>query len=1622
MRLDNEVVPGSVRTESDPISQLRRSGSVKAGDLRINDIYFFIPPESISIIHTEYDQSTFMLREAIPSTVKKGRKKAMINIPVAIDLNDDRMGYSQIARFLIQVRKCPIVTLENEKIRKELLGAGSDLSSSLALLVENVSARVDREFPSLLRIDIQMTWFNHHPYSPNIAYKGQPSEGEPGISKAPTKLFEEFYRYNTEIDGQLINDPSGSSLLIDNSLDFFYKEYRRFPEAIENVASNSQEKSRMSKRQNVRKSNITAALQSEGWIPAAEFYGYDDPDDVFYRWRTIKVPTTALNESGALILEDLSFSLSTNISYLPLQNYSMPTAQFMGGSIAQLRAIIFAAAEYSKDGAPIQSSDLLASLQKILDKSSENRFRFAKYAREDYVMIRHPLAKLLKYKGYTEKRLIKDSVFYQDENNPRVDFDYNDMLPIVVSNRVSKTVEGHPFASRFQADMKETRLREDNDLIRIAGDGEDLSRDSLRQSWIETLKKVEERYQIFGISTEDGPVFQVGSDELNPDREIALRLANAMTNMALVDEELTSVEPMMNSPYFGMDATELRRKAKQKAIAKALSEQDGSNDTFGNAARGIVTTVNSSIDRKIENGGFLNTQGASTMVTDLLKKTTLENNEGWAKKYEQVTQPIRNFNHIPASLSYPDLELPPFRKSPAYYFADLNNTDQYKLNAIKGMNRIAPAVDDAIFKQFQDPQAANNQSPRQLPANGGVSDAGNLASFNGNEKKHGAIHKPSDAQHRAVLAAQAMSLATPMTDSLSKAFPAFKIYLKQDNVLFERELSISDLSARDRREIAQGYRDFSEHFDISNIIDIRIVKDENVPADLMVLRLVSTHKDRVNRLKQEMANNKLQEDFNFEKVWDMITERKEKNSITKIERRLKEAGISEGTRIQARLGYDTNPNDLPVEFNGKIVSVRGRDIIEVVCLGNGEELVQEIKGVNAGEEYSFNSNTPNLISKVLEKSPEVVSFGNINYKSDAGIEIPIFPQFLGGRSVLDNIFAPTLFDSYTQVGVEAIDGASFGLSVSATGIGIATLLGIATAPALAVLGIGAAAGAAIYGGAEVYRGVKRWLFGSPFTIYNKTLWEILQELTLRHPGTIVAVTPYDNRSTIFFGEPNQNYFHRGPTPFEAGIITEDSFFNNTIRETLDDEILELEDTQLLFGIPSPFSAKSNAGTAERQSKRKTIRAKTKKANKLSEADVIMNMQKPYRTYHLVSSEHDIIANDIEVTSRDIANSIQIAFPEDADDGNFDGSQGFSNYELTDDIQADDDIYKEYIKKKVLTFHNAHKDSVDDMPERYAKSILCRELEKVYQGKLTILGRPEMKPHDVCIMRDTYNDIYGPVGVSRVTHVISPHGGWVTDIKPKMMVFPDNASGMYQLSLVVKGAAYWMADEVQLFYTNIRRFMPADDGSIDRFRDAEALLQYMFGSDYIDLEDKERLALSNGASIAKEEDGVLGALNTPLGQGAATALVAEGAQLLGTAAAPGLANIAAGGFSEGAGVVTSRLLTARTVGGGLAATARAGGAVTKGIIAGGASALSAVGGIATHILLNSAIDGFVNWSKYRQPIMFFPLTRSGEPWYAAMNGFKDNTIVSHLENEFNRGLNKLKFYKATAARIWDDFTR
>ena len=71
---------------------------------------------------------------------------------------------------------------------------------------------------------------------------------------------------------------------------------------------------------------------------------------------------------------------------------------------------------------------------------------------------------------------------------------------------------------------------------------------------------------------------------------------------------------------------------------------------------------------------------------------------------------------------------------------------------------------------------------------------------------------------------------------------------------------------------------------------------------------------------------------------------------------------------------------------------------------------------------------------------------------------------------------------------------------------------------------------------------------------------------------------------------------------------------------------------------------------------------------------------------------------------------------------------------------------------------------------------------------------------------------------------------------------------------------------------------------------------------------------------------------------------------------------------------------------------------------GVAALVGVDFLITHL-----VDGYLNWSKYREPIFYMPVIRNGKPWYTSLYGLTHNTEWEAIQGKKKEVFTKAKFF-------------
>jgi hypothetical protein len=177
--------------------------------------------------------------------------------------------------------------------------------------------------------------------------------------------------------------------------------------------------------------------------------------------------------------------------------------------------------------------------------------------------------------------------------------------------------------------------------------------------------------------------------------------------------------------------------------------------------------------------------------------------------------------------------------------------------------------------------------------------------------------------------------------------------------------------------------------------------------------------------------------------------------------------------------------------------------------------------------------------------------------------------------------------------------------------------------------------------------------------------------------------------------------------------------------------------------------------------------------------------KPLRKYHLIDHNH-IIHNSITVNDN-IYNAVKIKdeaalkFNQNIPD------QHIRCLDVTDRINDPDQNVLQGFGKPLL---NA-----------YAQSFLREEVGKMYQGELILRGVPEIEPFDVILLNDMSTGMVGPIEVESVIHSFNQETGYITIIKPRLLLIVNESvslSVMQTLGLAWANASANLHDLAAIF--------------------------------------------------------------------------------------------------------------------------------------------------------------------------------------------------------------------------------
>lgn len=479
-----------------------------------------------------------------------------------------------------------------------------------------------------------------------------------------------------------------------------------------------------------------------------------------------------------------------------------------------------------------------------------------------------------------------------------------------------------------------------------------------------------------------------------------------------------------------------------------------------------------------------------------------------------------------------------------------------------------------------------------------------------------------------------------------------------------------------------------------------------------------------------------------------------------------------------------------------------------------------------------------------------------------------------------------------------------------------------------------------------------------FPIYQATPWESLKEMEFRHPGTLSKPVNYGDRMSYFFGIKEQLYVHRD---LAAELMMDSSVVRN------------------IFG-PGGMWDDDFKDSGSLYTSLRFLRFK------------------PVCDFHILSSDHNIIHNGLKVTDdfNTVVNLQYYGDQSDIEDGDFD------YYEM----KVDDNIIPSEHRRgdfSSLGMHGKY------MAYKYGSVYLRREMEKMYDGVVTVLGNPSIKGGDYASMHDDLRMLSGIVKVRKCVHSFSLSNGYVCKITPGL--YAESSQFNYS-TLFLK--LFMSADRAMAVNKMNMQVNNQSSSALIRLKTAQE--EYLSKSSGV-IGDPEIIAYALGSSAAVGATGygiyrsAMNASNPNLLQSAVRAGSGMGSSILNadkTVLKNGISRIASlANSSVPAQMLSSKLPKS-------VATARFLGHGAMAALSGASSAFGYAAGLMTPIGWTVGIVGILAYSKYeeadmtRQPIRMYPLQLNGVPYVGGVGGWEDNSYFESIGSELSKTLNDFKY--------------
>jgi len=561
--------------------------------------------------------------------------------------------------------------------------------------------------------------------------------------------------------------------------------------------------------------------------------------------------------------------------------------------------------------------------------------------------------------------------------------------------------------------------------------------------------------------------------------------------------------------------------------------------------------------------------------------------------------------------------------------------------------------------------------------------------------------------------------------SLVRAFPTFKIFFIDED---------SD------EEIGE-FHAFDDFYSYSAVQEIRITRSRKIAADLAVLRITDVaHKLTRGRFSDvDLSTGDVKNEDSL--GWWAETQ-KENPFNNRI--------LREGVKVQIRLGYAPEPDQLETVFLGQITEVapsEGGKILEIVCQGYGAEL--EAASMNAADnDVVYYSPQHALCAAILQ--PFIKNFGHWSFNqfyNPAQIRRKYHDFWGSNLGTIDQLFA-----AYQRTQREMF-------------FHILRLVNFRNDPQDDNI---FAPPPFLYEGSDLTTRI--WNNANAYHPFMNTPWEVFKEHELRFPGYAALPLPYGHepRMTMFFGMRGQRYWSSPCSKAQAFIA---KYWTDLVQAAgvgKDGAEKLASDPRARAGLQ--YLKQANPGLYNAIAK-ELFGQSNSIGRYIGE---VSGRYRPFRNHHIFTSDRHIIKNGIRTNASKTFNAVQLFYADDEDQLDVEeieeviesmketseGKGGVYTARLSDNIPD----------WQVRTYEDSFPSCVSSyMAKRYAHGLFLEGVKQSYGGELVVTGEETIKPYDVVMIQDHISDMYGPVEVESVTHIFNQDTGFVSVINPNMLV-------------------------------------------------------------------------------------------------------------------------------------------------------------------------------------------------------------------------------------------------------------